>query len=76
MKVRLAMSYIGEVVMELEDAVTIIQALHKGEKYEFKYVSGGGSTHHVYPLEPFEPTLACLTDDNYRLYKLAGKPEK
>ena len=76
MKVRLAMSYIGEVVMDLEDAVTIIQALHKGEKYEYKYVSGGNSTHHVYPLEGFEPTIVAMQDEVYRIAKLAGKPEK
>jgi hypothetical protein len=73
------MSYIGEVVMDLEDAVTIIQALHKGEKYEYKYVSGGNSTHHVYPLEGlegFEPTIVAMQDEVYRIAKLAGKPEK
>ena len=76
MKVRLTLPYVSDFVMELEDAVKVVETLNKAEKYECKYVSGGNSTHHVYPLEPFEPTLACLTDDNYRLYKLAGKPEK
>ena len=76
MKVRLSMSYVGDVVMDLEDAVTIIQALNKGEKYEFKYAANNGSTQHIYPLEGFEPTIVALSDEVYRIAKLAGKPEK
>jgi len=65
----------GEYVLSPKDAVAIMEILQKSERYECKYVSGGDNTHHVYP------STECLTaklisDDLYRMAKLAGKPEK
>lgn len=76
MKTRLAMPYMGDVVLELEDAVKIIEILSRGEKYEYKYAANGGSTHHVYPMSDFAPTITVFQDEVYRVAKLAGKPEK
>ena len=76
MKTRLSISYMGDVVLELEDAVKIVEILSKGERYEYKYRSEGASTHHVYPMSDFAPTITLLQDEVYRIAKLAGKPEK
>ena len=76
MKTRLAMPYMGDVVLELEDAVKIVEILSKGETYVYKYRSEGGSTHHVFPMSDFAPTITVLQDEVYRVAKLAGKPEK
>lgn len=76
MKTRLAMPYMGDVVLELEDAVKVIEILSRGERYDYKYAANGGSTHHIYPMSDFAPTITVLQDEVYRVAKLAGKPEK
>jgi hypothetical protein len=61
--------------MPLEDAVTIAKALTLAEVYEKKYRSDAGSTHHIYPNEDkVNFQLNLITDELYRLAKLAGKP--
>lgn len=65
----------GEYIMPPKDALAVMEILQKSEKYESKYVSGGENTHHVYPNT--EALIARLiSDDLYRMAKLAGKPEK
>ena len=65
----------GEYVLSTKDAVTIMEILQKAERYEQKYVSGGDNTHHVYP---FTDTIVAklISDDLYRMAKLAGKPDR
>jgi hypothetical protein len=66
----------GEYVMSPKDALVVMEILQKSEKYESKYVSGGGeNTHHVYP-NTEALTAKLISDDLYRMAKLAGKPEK
>ena len=69
----LSFSY-GEFVMSPKDAITIMEMLQKAEKYETKYISGGASTHHIYTNND-SFTAKVISDDLYRMAKLAGKPE-
>jgi hypothetical protein len=65
-------------VMDLEDAVLLMKALGEAERYELNWRSAddGGSTHHIYPCDTEELTLVTMSDDLYRMAKLAGKPTK
>jgi hypothetical protein len=64
-------------VLEVGDAVAIAEMLSKAEVYDSKYVSGGDSTHHIYPNEKQEVgTIKLISEDFYRMAKLAGKPAK
>jgi Pyruvate/2-oxoacid:ferredoxin oxidoreductase gamma subunit len=75
MKVRLSLPYVSDFVMDLEEAVKVVEILGKAEHYEMKYVQGN-STYHIYPMEGYSPSFNIISDESYRLYKLAGKPEK
>lgn len=64
-------------VMDLKDAVAVAEMLSKAELYDNKYVSGGDSTHHIYANDKHDMgTLKLISDDFYRMAKLAGKPTK
>lgn len=68
----------GELVMPTEDAVTLLKILEKSESFRQKYHSNGSggneTTHHIFPNDtPYHARL--ITEDLYRMAKLAGKPE-
>lgn len=64
-------------VLELKDAVSLAELLSKAEIYNNKYVSGGDNTHHIYANDAHEVgTVKLISDDFYRMAKLAGKPAK
>lgn len=73
-----SLSY-GELVMPTEDAVTLLKILERAETYRHKYHNNGAggsseTTHHVYPNDtPYHAKL--ISEDLYRMAKLAGKPE-
>jgi hypothetical protein len=66
-------------VLPPKDALAMAEMLQRAEKYEKKYrrEAGGDTTYtyHVWP-NPDEITMKVISDDHYRLAKLAGKPEK
>lgn len=71
-------------VMGKEQALGLIDILEKAEIYESKYLSKeererlgttGEYTHHVYPNEKLF-NMKVISDDLYRMAKLAGRPEK
>lgn len=69
----------NEVVMSTKDAVALGEIMQRAEKYEKKYIRDEGSTkssysYHVWPSED-EITMTLISDDLYRMAKLAGKPE-
>jgi hypothetical protein len=74
-----SLSY-GELVMPTEDAVQLLKILERAELYRLNYHNDGAtgkseSTHHIFPNEtPYHARL--ITEDFYRMAKLAGKPEK
>lgn len=67
----------NDYVLDLKDAVTIAEMFSKAERYESKYISGSGSTHHIYANEDSEMgSIKLVSEDFYRMAKLAGKPDK
>lgn len=60
-------------VLDLRDAVNVLEVLGKAEKYETKW-SKEGTSHYIYPQSDSLGTLTLLSDDLYRMAKLAGKP--
>ena len=74
-KVVLSVPY-GDYVIDAKDAVMLCEALSKAERYQEKYRSSGGSTHHVYPVDGAVFNFRLMTTEQYNLYKLAGKPQE
>lgn len=71
-------------VMPREKALLMAEILEGAELYEHKYWSSDKRkernmeaeyTHHVYPNDN-QYSMKILSDDIYRMAKLAGKPEK
>jgi hypothetical protein len=64
----------ADYVMTTKDAFALTDILGRAERYESKYRGGGiDNTFHVYPNEtPF--SIKVISDDIYRIAKLAGKP--
>ena len=70
----------NSLVMSPADALAMAEILQRAEKYEKKYLPGNGGgessyTYHVWP-NLSEISMKIISDDNYRMAKLAGKPEK
>lgn len=63
----------GDIVLPVDDAVTLLKLLEKAEKYRNRYANGG-STHHIYSLE-HQMNARMITQETYAMYKMAGKPE-
>ena len=67
-----SLSY-GDIVLPTKDAVTLMELLEKAERYRCKY-NGSDVSHHIYPSED-NHNAKLITEDLYRMAKLAGKPE-
>lgn len=72
------------IVLNREDAVKLVEILEKAEVYERKWWSADKRkekgmddeyTYHVYSMDNEMP-MRLITNDHYRLAKLAGKPAK
>ena len=64
-----------EYVLDVGDALKVGELLAKAEKYERVY-DNSSATHYIYPNEDMEWQLRLLSDEFYRMAKLAGKPPK
>ena len=69
-----------EYVLDTDKAVSIIELLEGAEIYESKYhvktdTSESYSTYHIYKDSGRDFSLNVITDEKYKMYKLAGKPE-
>ena len=63
-------------VLPVRDAVSIAEMLANAERYDDKYKSGSGTTHHIWTNEDRDfGTLRLITTAFYQGAKLAGKPE-
>lgn len=62
-------------VLSVKDAVTVAEILQKAEVWKEEYMNGGSNTYHAYPAES-KIAMELISDDLYRMAKLAGKPEK
>ena len=67
----------GQLVMEAKDAFALAEIYARSEAYKenWRSTEKGGTTHHVYPNEA-TVDMKVITDDLYRMAKLAGKPER
>lgn len=75
-KVVMSFGY-NEYVLDLADAVTVMELMTKAEKYKEKWHTGHGSTYHVWDNEGNNP-ITCLKpigENLYRTAKLAGEPK-
>lgn len=68
-------------VMDTKDGIALMEVLGKAEIYEEKYHRDEESkesryTYHVYPMEVRSGiAMRLMSDELYKLYKLAGKPQ-
>jgi hypothetical protein len=70
-------------VMDGDKALALLDTLQDAELYEMKWRSEaeGGTSHHIYPQNAVDGVgrkieIGYLTDEQYRMYKLAGKPQE
>lgn len=68
----------NEYVLDIKDALTVAEIFGKAERHARTYHSSTSSyTHHIYDGEDHElGTLRLISDNFYRMAKMAGKPEK
>jgi predicted DNA-binding ArsR family transcriptional regulator len=68
-------------IMGNKDAVALAELLSKAELYESIWIrpedrnGGADHTYHIYPNDQ-QVGMKLISDDFYRMAKLAGKPEK
>jgi hypothetical protein len=63
-------------VLPLADAVKVLELVAAADTFEDRYHSDTKTTtKHIYPQEDTRLYIRILTDDMYRMAKLAGKPE-
>ena len=84
MKAVITLGY-REYVMEAEDALALLQVMAKAERYETKWrkEEEGGTSYYIWA-ESEQPgdhghnvgALRLISDDHYRIAKLAGAPPK
>ena len=62
-------------VLDVKDAVAVVEIISKAEVYSSKYKSGQENTHHIYSNEKKElASMKLITEGFYNMCKLAGKP--
>jgi len=76
-KVKLRFDY-KEYLVDVADALTVIDILDKADLYETKYDNDTGRSYFVFPQLPEDKlrSLDLMPDDLYRMAKLAGRPTK
>lgn len=63
-------------VLPLADVMKVLELIASADAFEDKYrADAKSSTKHIYAQEDVRFYLRILTDDMYRMAKLAGKPE-
>lgn len=75
-KVIICVGY-NEYVLDLADAVTVMEIMTKAEKYKAKWHKGDDTTHHVWTEDESNPVTALkpIGENLYRTAKLAGEPK-
>lgn len=67
-------------VLDTQDAVKFVDLISKAECYRERWRSkeDGGTSYHIYPMdrETSRVALKFITDDEYKVMKMAGKPEE
>jgi len=65
-------------VVDTQKALTLLELLADAEVYESKWISGGTTTHHIYPQQDQNmiTEFKVIPTAFYHMAKMAGKPEK
>ena len=67
-------------VMPTQKAVALAEIISEAEVYEYHYVKDKSGetvkTQHIYPNEFESTTMELISDTQYKMYKLAGKPKE
>jgi hypothetical protein len=65
-------------VMDAKDALAVAEAMASAERYDTKYVKDGDSMHHIWQQDGSEDntTMKLISNEMYRMAKLAGKPKE
>ena len=76
MKLVVSFNSYGGFVLDADKALAVMELLRGAERYRTKY-NGNNTTHHVWAYEPDTQLvdIAYLSDSQYALAKIAGKPE-
>jgi hypothetical protein len=74
-KVKLTFNY-KDYVVDIADALTVIDILDRAERMDTKWDKDSGKSYFVYDEAPDDKirNLELIPDDLYRMAKLAGKP--
>lgn len=81
-KVVVSLGY-KSIVLDADKAIAFAELMQNAEAYESKWhnktdTRDSYNSYHIYPLEQDGGSflgMQMITDDAYRMYKLAGKPE-
>lgn len=79
-KVVVSLGY-RSIVVDADKAIAIAELMAGAEVYESKWhskteIQESYNSYHVYPMtQDHAFTMQLLTDESYRMYKLAGKPQ-
>jgi hypothetical protein len=76
-KVKLTFGY-RDYLVDVAEALTVIDILDRAERVEIKWDQNSGKSYFVYSETPEEKvcSLDLMPDDLYRMAKLAGRPTK
>ena len=80
-KVVITLGY-RSIVLDADKAIALVDLVSGAEMYESKYHSktdttDSHNTYHIYPMTQENAfNMQLITDESYKLYKLAGKPEQ
>lgn len=66
-----------DLVLDTDKGLQVMQLLADSERYETSWRSreDGGTTKHVYPIDEGFVSVQLMSEVNYKMYRLAGKPE-
>lgn len=81
-KVVVSLGY-KSIVLDADKAIALAELMQNAEAYESKWhnktdTRDSYNSYHIYPLDQDGSSflgMQMITDDAYRMYKLAGKPE-
>ena len=67
-------------VLPTEQAVKLAEIILEAEVYDYKYAKDRNNetikTHHIYKKEDVSIDVEVISDTQYKMYKLAGKPKE
>lgn len=74
---KMILNLTSQLVIDSTRALKVLELLEDAEVYESRWRNkeDGGSTYHIFPLDSSRLTVTGMSNNQYAMYKLAGKPE-